>query len=353
MTRGAKDNYSESSVSLRNDTKWLKEIVCVMLFLSVIVLISYSNTLNNFFLDDDFTLLVKPFFTHNGSITHFIANRPIEFKPNIFAYFLWACIAKVFGASYFYHHLVAVVLHISAVYLFFLYIKRLSGNFRLAFYAAVLCASSYVCAEAVARVMHLQYPLVTACSLICLLLSLSRKPFYRIMSFIAFILALMSKEIALVVPFIMFFADFIFGGIRECYKKWKFYLLFFIVVISYLIIKFSHPQTFGSFGFLIRGKIPYSLFFKEHGFVSGIVMYCYKLVTIPLKYMLFSVNSFVFGGATLFLKIVLTLLITIPTVLFIKSGLRRFLTDKIILFAASWILLGSLPFFYLLFFIVV
>jgi len=316
-----------------------------LVFVVFLTISSYSNTLTNFFLDDDYGFLITPFFTHNKSILYFISHRPVEFIPNVFAYFFWACLAKLAGPNSLYHHLTSVILHIIAAYLFFLYIKRIDGDATTGIYAAVLVSVGCVYAESVARIMHMQYPLCAVFFLCSLLLLFSGK---GMLSFACFIFALMCKETALIIPFIAAVSDFLFRGYKEILRKKRIYTVFFVVVIVYLAVKFTFLKEFGSMGYLIDGEVPYIVFLRERGFLSGAAVYMGRLLTIPFKYIVISINRFVFGGYTPVLKATLITVSCLPIMTYALLNIRRFLSDKLVIFGAIWVIFNALPFFYLL-----
>lgn len=323
--------------------------IIVILILASLVIFSYSNTLTNFFLDDEYGLLISPFFSHNKSISHFISHRPVEFIPNVFAYFLWACIAKVFGSSPIYHHFAMALLHITASYLLFVFVRRISGETLLGLCTALLFAVSYISAETVARVMYMQYVLCAIFFLAALLCITYRKSRYSMLfAFLSFILGLMCKEIILIFPFVVLIYDYFFGDPLGLSKRWKVYVALFSITIFYLIIKFSFPTRFGSMGFLSRGEAPYVIFFREHGLLKGMCLYGIKLITIPFKHIVISVNRFVFGTYASIIKGALIAVNCLPIFAYLRLDPRKFLLDKVFWFGLIWVIINAVPFTHLL-----
>jgi len=323
--------------------------IIVIVILISLVIFSYSNTLTNFFLDDEYGFLITPFFSHHESISHFIIHRPAEFIPNVFAYFFWACIAKVFGSSPIYHHFAMILLHIMASYLLFVFVRGISGETLLGLCTALLFAVSYISAETVARVMHMQYVLCAIFFLVSLLCITYRKSWYfMFFALLSFILGLMCKEIILILPCVVLIYDYFFRNPLELSKRCKVYIILFSITIFYLIIKFSFPIRFGSMGSLWRGEVPYVIFFREHGLLKGMYLYGIKLITIPLKHIIISVNRFVFGPYTSIIKSILVAVNCLPIFVYLGLNPRKFLSDKVFWFGLIWVIINAVPFIHLL-----
>lgn len=331
--------------------------ILIKAFIVILFLVGllYSNTLTDFFLDDEHGFFVRPFFSEcNRSISCFLSRfweppaPAVGGIPIFIFYFVWACIGKAAGLNAAYYHITSVFMHACVTYIFFLYIRRLSASRRLSVYAAILFAVSYVASETVARIIHMQYLLCAVFFLLSLLLSSYSKPVYRALSFLSFLLALMCKEIAVVIPPLIVTSDIIFKGRKEVVKGLGGYAPFFIVVTAFSAMKFYYAHTFGSIGYMTEGRLPYQVFFQEHGFIGGVWIYLQRLIALPAKYIVLSVNRFVFGDYTFFIKRLLGPLFCLPIGLYAAIGIRRFLSDRVVIFSIIFSFLALLPVVHLL-----
>ena len=329
--------------------RWLPlrgSVLCIAgIFLAVFI--AYSNTLGNFFLDDDYGNLIIPFFTRH-SIAGFIFSWAVCARPYTAGYFIWACVAKAFGADPLFHHGAMLLLHGAVASLSFLYVRRLCGSASLGAAAGLLYAVGFVSSEAVARIMQMHYLVCSVFSFLCLLLMLYDTRAARKAMVAAFLIALCSKEIALTVPLLLVLQAGLFGGRGAVKKNAGIYALLCSFVLAYLTVKLTYPLQFGSPGYMVGGKPPYAAFFSAHGVVQGVWAYARALVSAPVYYCIFSVNRFVFGKYVPALKVALLMAALLPAALYGLMHTRRFFSDRVLLFGASWIVLGALPFVVLL-----
>ncbi len=187
-----------------------------ILILLLISLAVYSNSLFSGFVWDDHTLIVQKqsFFSHPENVFRVLASpdaplgvetpyyRPLNTLSYMLDHYLW-------GVHPFWYHLENVLLHALVVMVFYLLLLEVFGDGRLAFIAAVLFAVYPVNAEAVDAIFNrnvLFCALFTLASL--LFLARGRKK----MSFLAYFLALLSKEPGIVLPFFLLSFGLTTGG---------------------------------------------------------------------------------------------------------------------------------------------
>ena len=208
------------------------------------------------------------------------------------------------GADFFGYHLSNVILHAGVSCLVFILVFNLLASLPIAAATAVFFAVSFLNTEAVVYIFGRAEMLMGFFAILCLLLFIrSQKSgvknpiLFYILSVASFILALLSKEAAITLPFII--CGYIFYLFPEKFKE-KYYFIkktvpFFAVSLIYPGLRFLRVDLHKS-GQLARGD-------SYAGILSGII--CLGLIIISCAYSLKyssknKVGSFMFFWALVF-----------------------------------------------------
>ncbi len=232
----------------------------VLLIICAACLLAYSNCLTNPFIWDDNALVVKNTLIRSGqnlgaSFTNDLylgtnsgSNfyRPLQTLSYIFDYHFWQL--NSFG-----YHLTNIILQIGVSFLVFLLLLSLLESSLIALAASVFFAVSPLNTEAVTYISGRAEMLMGFFAILSLLLFIkSQKDGVKnpaliyILSVVSFILALLSKEAAVVVPFIIwgYLFYYLHTRIKEKYyfikKSFPFFALSLIYLgLRVLFLKFS------------------------------------------------------------------------------------------------------------------
>ena len=193
----------------------------IILLLILATVLAYANSLNNSFVWDDDLLVVDNNYVRNwtyldaafvsdlfhdytvGLASHY---RPLQTVSYILDYKIWAL--KPFG-----YHLTNLLLHAACVVLVYLLMERLSSNSILSFFIAGVFAIHPINTNAVTYIAGRADPLCFAAMLASLLLFLTyhradRASLTQVglftLSIISYLVALFSRESAMVLPLLVF-----------------------------------------------------------------------------------------------------------------------------------------------------
>ncbi|MDA8091282.1 MAG: tetratricopeptide repeat protein [Nitrospiraceae bacterium] len=214
----------------------------MLAFLLLVTGIVYANGLLSGFVWDDKPLIIErqAFFSQPRKALDLLVSsdsdflniktpyyRPLNTFSYVFDHYLW-------GLHPFWYHLENLLLHALVVILFYLLIMEVFENERLAFFSALLFAVYPVNAEAVDAVFNRN---VLFCSVFALssLLFLARGN--KILSLLAYFMALLSKEPAIVLPFFLFSYGLTTKGVNFK-KEWKVLAGFVGVTVFYFVVRY-------------------------------------------------------------------------------------------------------------------
>lgn len=334
----------------------LKDYIVPFILLIIVSGLIFSNTLNNPFMWDEKEFIVENSYTKGLKDAPFLFSpvywrhyypgakeeyRPIGVVTFVLDYCLWKL--KPFG-----YHLTNLLLHILNVILIYLVILRLvnrnkeeRGLTGLPFLAALLFATHPIHTESIAWIKN-RFDLL---SLLFLLLSLlffiryiSQKEgrgiiIYYIISIFSFILALLSKETAVVLPFVLSLYVICFLG-KKVYKKALVGILpFFGFMSIYIIFKLKDLIN------LVSGEIMHNIsVYQNILIVIKTIGYYIRLLVFPIdlnaEHFLGVPKSF-FEPAVI-LSLVLLLILTAIVI-------KTFRYSKMLSFGIMWILLTLIP----------
>ena len=245
--------------------------VCAMIFM--VAFLVYANTLRNDFIWDDeylilnnsqiksFKHLPNVFKTYVGYGSENINNfyRPIQEISNMVDYSLWGM--KPFG-----FHLTNVTLHALVSVLVCVFIFFITGDILAAGTGALFWAVHPVHTEAVAYIAGRADPLYSVFMLLSLVLFMNytrrvrskrRAPAFYAASLAVFVISLLSKEIIITMPLLVFLYIFYFvrpegdiGTYRKVRWSWVPYaaIVAFYGYLRLTVLNFAHiapPSVFG------------------------------------------------------------------------------------------------------------
>jgi len=300
----------------------------------------YSNSLNGEFIWDDAHLVkdnlyirnwsnIPKFFTQSmakgaDAPTMYSFYRPLQMFTYTLDYSLWKLNVKGY-------HLTNVILHILASLMLFWLINILYGNHILSFITTILFVSHPIHSEAVSYISGRADPLALTFMLLCFIFyikSLQKNiKAYCILASVSYVLAILSKEISLVLPLLVFLYHYSFKQ-RVSLKK---ILPLFSITLVYAILRFT------LLGFLSAHLIHKTqLWQRLPGFFAAIASY-FRLMILP-------VNLHMEYGNELFglqdPKVLLGIIIFVSLCVLIH---KTRLTGSLIFFSSAWFLIALLP----------
>jgi len=200
----------------------------------------YFNTLNGFFTSDDYGPLGG---VRNASFIEIIKND-LPKKGDIFirpvSDILWKLDYLIWQFNPFGYHFTNTALHALTSVLVFILTFLLIRDRLVSLFAGILFSVHPLHPEAVVRLAD-RYDLLCAffylLSLVTFIIysNTSKKKYSYIISILSYPLALLSKETAITLPFILVLWGFIFKRRR---KRLKLYIPYFIITLIYLTIRF-------------------------------------------------------------------------------------------------------------------
>jgi tetratricopeptide (TPR) repeat protein len=298
----------------------------------------YSNTLNNRFVWDDYSYVegntyiknwshIPKVFTEDiGACAGYKAYfyRPIQMITYMIDYSFWGLNVKGY-------HLTNIFLHILVALVIYWLINILYDNLLLSFLTSVLFVAHPIHTETVAFISGRTDSLAALFMLLCLVfyikyLYLENAKIY-ILTFLSYILALLSKENSVILPILLLLYHYAF---RKKIKINKFIsilgITFVYVLLRVTILKSLLPDT----------PSLTTLFLKIPGFFAAITNY-FRLILLPFDlHMGYGYTFFHFTyPQTIFGILILFLLLAYA---FIKRK-----SDKLMFFSLLWFFVTLLP----------
>ncbi len=212
--------------------KWLRQNLVVLIGLSFLAFLVYSNTLFNGFVADDIKGILE-----NPQLGDFkiVSTNPLFFVQPLF-YFL---LIRIFDVNPFIFHLHSIAVHVLTVIVAYILISLFSGR-KAAFFTACLFAVHPILSEPVAWISGGNYAkgsLFALASFSCyLVFSKMKKREFLVLSIFLFIFSLASSTQAVVLPLILLLYEYLFGNIQ---RKWLTFITFFGLSTVYVILYFS------------------------------------------------------------------------------------------------------------------
>lgn len=305
-----------------------------LIFLLLVAGAVYANSLASGFVWDDKVLVVKKqeFFSHPANALELFAQpdltigarmTPPYYRPlNVLSYmadhYLW-------GLHPFWYHLENVLIHALVVMLFYLLLMEVFKDRRLAFLAAILFAVYPVNAEAVDAVFNRN-------TLFCALFSVASLLFLakgkKSMSLLAYTLALLSKEPAVILPFFLLSLSLTMKEEKFKIKK-DILISFFAITAIYFLIRHFVLGAFTS-------KAGMSLSISRLKLMASVYFEHFRLFVFP-----FRLNALYTEKSILFSP--LKAVASVGSVLLLLYFSLRKKSPGPVRAGAQWILWGLLP----------
>jgi tetratricopeptide (TPR) repeat protein len=193
---------------------FFRENRLALLFLTVLVLLSYANSFGNGFVSDDVAGILR-----NPNIGNFSNTTANAMHFSLFSFF--QLIAYHIGGLHpFTFRIINILIHIGCVILIFMLLD-LSMKKQIAFIAAALFAVHPILTESVSWISGGLYSMYAFFFLLSFLFYLftesNRKYLYYSVAF--YVLAVFSSEKAIILFLIFVLYEFVFGDIRYNWKK--------------------------------------------------------------------------------------------------------------------------------------
>lgn len=224
----------------------MKDKYLHILLLIIIIFVVYANSLGNKFVyDDEFIIVnnyiikdphyIKDVFKNElikGSFTNYY--RPIQTLTYMLDYRLW----KLKPAGF---HLINILLHILNAVLLYIILSRITKDNIAAFIVSILFGVHPVNTEVVTYISGRSDALcalfVLSGILAYLKYNASNRRLFYLLTLGLFVLAVLSKEIALVFPFVIILYDVFLKKINR--YQFKNYFPFFVIIFFYVYLRFS------------------------------------------------------------------------------------------------------------------
>lgn len=227
-----------------------KNNIGVILLLIFVSLIVYANSFKNEFVWDDESLIennnlirdyrniIRIFTTHLFAGVNSKSNfyRPIQNLSYLFDYLIW----RLNPLGY---HITNTVIHIINSILAYFIILIISKNNLISLLTSLLFSVHPIHTEAVTYISGRADPLCVLFGLLSISMFLKyrlaeirlKQVLYYSISLVAFVLSLLSKEIAVIFPFLIILSDYVvtFKKKRSLYS----YLIFFLILSIYGILR--------------------------------------------------------------------------------------------------------------------
>ena len=263
-------NFFKKNHQLEDFSIWL-----IFLFVALLV---FGQILNNFFVSDDFHWLViarDTQITWQIFLTNYLGTHDGG-SYNPFLVLIFKFFYSLFNTNYFGYHLLSIVLHASNGFLLYVLAQKifqLSGlkNFKkLAWLAGVLFLLYPIHVEVISWLAawpHLWVTFFYLLSLVCYFSFrlCSRSSTFRqnkawsklIYSVLFFILALLTKEIAISLPLVLMIWEMYFYSSPEKNKNNKPYLLIYFAILAlFLLLRYFSIGLV--FGYYASSKLSFS-----------------------------------------------------------------------------------------------
>jgi tetratricopeptide (TPR) repeat protein len=315
-------------------------------FISVILIIIvgffvYGNSLHNEFLWDDELLILSNAYIkdiHNlfglftKNITYSTGIKSNSFRPlQMFTYALNYALGKDDVRFY---HFTNIVIHILVAIMLYWLTQIIFKNEATSLLTALLFVSHPIHTEAVTYISGRADPLVALFILLSLIMYIKfynkKSSVFYCLSIISYILALLSKEIALVVPLLIVAYDYIYTDKKHI--SFKMQLPFFLFALSYIVLRTT------VLNFPVQKTVigQYSFFQRLPAVFQSLTMYLQKLILPINLHMEYEPIVPPIMDIQVILGVIITLIGVLSIIVFRKK-------EKLITFALIWFTINFLP----------
>lgn len=285
----------------------LKNHRLALILFSVLILLSYGNSLGNVFLSDDLAEIVQN--PRIGDLSY-IFTHPFGFIRLILywlAYTAGGLNPAIFRS-------INILFHLGSVYLIYFLFNRLYSR-RLAILTAALFAVHPAIGEAVVWISGGTYPQYAFFFLLSFLLYLLGKKDkkYYLLSIVSFLFAFMSHPQMPLALFLIFpLWEFCFGTGGGLKKNWTKALPYFAISIAYVLISLSvmperettlqstHYQSGGIDNPLVLWPAAISSYFELTLFPKTLTLYHSEMAFSSVNFAIRAILTLAFMGGILF-----------------------------------------------------
>lgn len=305
----------------------------------VITIAVYINSFKNDFVYDDHThILNNPEIRYISNIPKFFLSpfmgglyRPLRTIHYMIIYFIWD--ENPFG-----YHLNSLLLHIANIIIVYFVTNLLLNKKNISLIASLLFAVHPIHTERVTNITasfdQLGIFFIFLSFYLYLLYSKKEKIAYYALSTSSFLLALLSSEEAIILPFLLILYEVCFNK-DNLKKKFKMQITFFILEIIYIIYRFPilGIATLKASRY-ITGNFYSTILTMTKVFVKYI-----QLLFFPFKLTLY--HHIDIANSLFDLKVILSLLILL---FLIFTAIKSYKNNKIITFIIGWFFITLIPF---------
>lgn len=319
-----------------------------ILFIALIIVITFSGSLKNDFAWDDKYLIIDnayvksweylpEIFTtqlYEGSQKHSNFYRPIQLLSFTIDYSIW-------GLNPFGYHLVNLFLHIFNSVLVYLILIAISASSGLALLTAILFGVSPAISGITYYISARSDLLMATFIFLSFLFYIKyaenkTKPLY-ILSVISFALALISKEMAVMLLMLLAMQIFISG--KKTKRRWRLLLPYMIILAFYIATRLSILNFARGYNPLIDFNYPAGIPLWRR------IMTDFKIILVYLRILLLPyglhMDWFIKPVKTIFQTDLISCIALLSFLIFIVRKASRI--NNLVLFGASWFLLSLLP----------
>lgn len=312
--------------------------------LFLLALVCYLNTFGNslFYDDEQFiynndavkTLDIEKIFSQSlvsssGKISNYF--RPLLFLGFGIEY-------QLFGSNGFIYHFNSFIIHFLSGVFLYLFLLKLFKNKFLAFSTALLFLIHPIQTEAITYASGRGDPLSFLFCVISLFLLLSTKKYTRLISYLFFIFALLSKEIALMLPGLVFATSYLLHE-KNLKKAIKISTPYFAIALCYFLLRITIFNFANTLNFYNAENIYASnIFVRINTFINLFPNYT-QLLLYPKNLFIerdYSINIFTKATATTIIAFT-----GISFAFFAAYKHRR--KNSIFLFSLLWIFVSFIP----------
>lgn len=314
----------------------------------VLVLIAYLNSFNNEFLwDDEFLIQKNTFLTHFkylpdilisnttagfGGVDNFY--RPVQI-------FLYQLTYQVFGLQPFGFHLLNISIHLSNSILIYYLISKQFKNKKMGLVTSAIWVVHPIHIEAVTYMSGTADPLVSFFILLTIITHIhfrsTNKYRFLVLGLLSFILALLSKEFALITVFLIL----IFDGFKfKDFKKTLLYSLPYVLITALYILARATVFNFNNnlSSYTESNIYTENITYRIYTFLAAIFEYV-KTIFLPID--LHMERDFPIYTEILNLPVVMGLIIIIGLILISVYGINS--KNKYLTFGPIWFIGLLLP----------
>jgi tetratricopeptide (TPR) repeat protein len=245
--------------SVRNPVlpdKSLSTGLLIALLIAAGILVYIPTLKNDFVFDDRALVSNNPLLKGAGGITEVLTSG------RTFRMITFVIDHALYGMNPSGFHATNILLHILTGILAFLVLRRISGQPIVGFVAALLFLCHPLTTEAVASVANRKESLHSLFSLLAILtyLEADKKHWLYVIAFIAFIMALTSKEVAIALPVLLIIIDWLFRE-RNLWAILKrrgwFYGVLVVPIIIGAVYRLRTVKLMDLLKFEVGGSTPY------------------------------------------------------------------------------------------------